>query len=167
MDYSKPNPAARINRLTPDQREAAFMHCELVSIKDGVQWLASEFNLQTSASSLSKWLRKQRADRSMAERREHLLLTKAQARIVGEVFQSATDVTVANSVLISQAAFEEMLKDPSERDLKKVIELMRLALAAKTQEFREDTLAFNIKRFKFNAAPAPPPSSIPSSRPAA
>jgi hypothetical protein len=154
MDYSKPNSNARMSRLTLDQRDSAFLHCETVSIKNGVLWLKTEFNLETSSSALSTWLRRERARRSMADRRQRLLLTKDQARIVGKVFQSATSITVANSVLISEAVFEEMQLDPGLRDQKKLIELMRLALAARDQEIKESALALNIDRFRFNGSKA-------------
>jgi hypothetical protein len=130
------------------------MHCETVSIQDGVLWLKTEFNLQTSSSALSTWLRRERARRSMAERMERLLLAREQALLVGRTVGNATGITAANSVLISQAVFEEMQKEPILRDQKKLTELMRLCLAARDQEIKEKVLALNHSRFQFNASKA-------------
>ena len=74
-------------------------------------------------------------------------------------------MTVANSVLISQAVFEEMQKDPSERDQKKLAELMRLCLIARDQELREKKLSLEQNRFRSNSSKVNPAHRKQSDKP--
>jgi len=141
-----------MSKLTPEQQEAAWLHCEYVSLPEGVLWLKSQFNLTTSRSALSNWLRRRRAKNSLDACFNRLLDTREQALLIGKLFRSATKITVANSVLISQAAFEELQKKSEDRDDAKISTLMRLALQAKEQEIKEKVVALQAHRLQFDAA---------------
>jgi len=101
----------------------------------------------------------------MADRMESLLLSREKAAIMRKIHSGATEMTVANSVLISQAVFEEMQKDPSGRDQKKMVELMRLCLTARDQELREKKLSLEQNRFRSNSSKVNPAHRKQSDKP--
>ncbi len=134
---AKPSAAGKINQLTREQREATFAYCDNVTLKQGVLWLKQEFNLDTSESALSAWMRRQRATSPFALRLESLRQLNEQIILVRKIFRAVTGISAANSVLIAQVVFEELKKKEEDRDEKRVVELMRLVLRARDQEIRE------------------------------
>jgi hypothetical protein len=148
----KPRPEGRMNALTQAQKDAAFAWCETASIRQGVLWIKEQFNLRVSRAALGRWLREQRIANSMAPEIARLRENQDRAAVIGEVAGTATTITVANSVLFSQAVFEEFSKPEPQRNQKLMVHYMELALAAREQELKGNAIALAFSRFHFDAA---------------
>ena len=150
----KKRPENQISRLTPSQRDAAFTHCETVSLSEGVLWIKDQFNIRVTARTLSAFLREQRLARSMEPELNRLRDNRDRASLLGQVVNSATSLTVANSVLFSQAIFEEFRKPDDKRDETRLIHFMELALKAREQELKASAIDLSFDRFHFDVAGA-------------
>jgi hypothetical protein len=149
--HRKKRPEARMNTLTQAQRDEAFAACEALPVREGVVWLRQQFNLRIGRSALSTWLREQRTEKSMALEVARLRENQNRATIIGNVAGSATSITVANSVLFSQAVFEEFKKPEQERNQDLMVHYMELALTAREQEIRASAIHLGFSRFHFDS----------------
>jgi len=136
---------SRLGILPADAQENIFSHCETVTLEEGVKWLREEMKIESSAQGLSRWLMKRRADMSMEERLEEIRDDSKRAKMVGDLFGAATALSEANCVLVAQAVFEEFRRPAAERDSKRLMQYMGMALKARTVD-----LAYN--KFRFDAA---------------
>lgn len=145
-----------LDKLNPTDQDLIFSHCNPAgtTLAQGVLWIKDTFNVKISENRLSVWLRHRRVELSNAARLESLRNTRDSAILIGKVVGSATGITVANSVLISQAIFEQLSLPEEERDEKRLTSYMQLALKARDQEIRESSLALQTDRFQFDAAAA-------------
>jgi hypothetical protein len=66
LSRRKTRPDSRMLRLTPQQQDAAFAHCQTTSVRDAVPWLKDQFSVTIGKSALSAWLQQQRIKRSPA-----------------------------------------------------------------------------------------------------
>ena len=155
-----PRPDSRMRRLTPEQQDTAFAHCQTVSIRDGVRWLKEQFDLSINRNSLGIWLQEQRVERSMAaelaELREN---QQASVFMTGAAGLSSTPITAANSVLLANAVFKEFRKPVAERDENRLIRYMVLALKARELEIKASAVRVNSQRFR-SGAPGKPANSF-------
>jgi len=69
-------------------------------------------------------------------RREQICGAGGCAKLVGAAVGIAREMTEANITLVAQAAFEEFLKAPEERDAKLLAKYMALALRARDLELK-------------------------------
>lgn len=141
-----------MGKLTPEQQEAIFAHCDTAKLRESVQWIQAQFNITLSDVCLSRWLRKQRIHKSMDLRLEDIRDDRDRAMLIGNVVGAAAEITGANSVLFAQGVFEEFRKPASERDEDKLASYMTIALKARDQELKARTLELGIDRFRFDAA---------------
>src|SRR5580692_10322868 len=63
-ETSERSPRLSLPGLKAAQRDAVFVHCNAVSLPEGVTWIKSEFNIDINPDRLSAWLRRQRIVRS-------------------------------------------------------------------------------------------------------
>lgn len=143
---------SKLHRLTPEQKDAAFAHCEAVKLEEGVQWLKAEMGIQISVKNLCVWLQRQRLQRSMAGPLKRIADDRDRATLVGDVVGMATEITEANIALISQAVFEEFREPAEKRDEKRLAKYMTLALKAREQGLKSRAIDLAFNRFHFDAA---------------
>jgi hypothetical protein len=124
------HPRPQWSRLTPEQQEAAWLHCEYVSRNDGILWLKDQFSLDINVAALSAWLGRRRARRSFRACIDRVRLAREHALLFEKVIGPAIGITAANSLLIAQTVFEELQKESEDRDCAKTSAMMRLALQA-------------------------------------
>jgi hypothetical protein len=124
------HPGPQWSRLTPEEQEAVWLHCEYVSRKDGLLWLKDQFSLDISLVALSSWLGKRRARRSFRACIDRVRLAREQALLFEKVIGPAAGITAANSFHIAQIVFEELQKKSEDRDYAKITAMMRVALQA-------------------------------------
>ena len=142
----------KLNILDREQQEAIYAHCESVSVNEGVRWIKEEFDLEVCFSGLTRWLQRQRTDKALMDRLEDIRDDRDRALLMGRVIGSATPITEANSVLFSQAVFEEFRKASGERDEGRLVKFMALALKAREQELKSRTVDLGFSRHHFDAA---------------
>ncbi len=135
-------------RLTPEQRDAAFAHCQDISLDEGVRWIKESCHVLIGKSALGEWLREQRIERSMAAELAALRDNQQGASLVNDAASGATPLTVANSVLFANAIFAEFRKPDGKRDENRLIRYMGLALKARELEIRERAGQLSIMRFR-------------------
>jgi hypothetical protein len=148
----KTRPDCKIGMLRPEQQAAIFAHCEGVSLEEGAVWLKGEFGVSLCSHNLGTWLRKERIRQSIAPHLDAISDDRDRALLIGEVIGSATTITKANSVLISQAIFEEFRKPAGQRDQKYLAQYMGLALKATEQELKARSIDLGYDRFHFDTA---------------
>lgn len=145
----KPAPQSRMLRLTPEQQEAAFAHCNAAPLRDAVHWLKAQFNLTISKSALGTWLQDQRIERSMHDELASLRENQRGATLVNEIAAAAAPITMANSVLFANAIFNEFRKPDGVRDENRLIRYMDLALKARDIEVRAAAVHIASERLRF------------------
>jgi transposase len=128
----KTRPDCKLGMLKPEQQEEVYKHCGGISLDEGVRWIQEELDVEVSSSSLGTWLRKRRIDKANAERLEEIRNDSDRATLVGKVFGAAAALTEANTILFAQAVFEEFLKPVAERDEKRLVQYMNIALKGRT-----------------------------------
>jgi hypothetical protein len=126
----------QLDRLTAEQQEHVYAHCKELRLRDGVAWLKEQFAISLAESSLRLWLRKERVRRDIAARLDKISDARDGARLISAAIGSAKEITEANLVLLAQAAFEEFLKEPEQRNAKLLGEYMAFALRARDLELR-------------------------------
>ena len=141
----KTRPDSILGMLNPEQKDEVETYCEEVSLEKGVQWLAEHMNLSVSTNGLSAWLQRRRTERTYAANLEKIRENSNHATLVGNVFGAAAALTEANIVMLAQAVFEELNKEPEERDEKRLLLYMKLALQGRN-------MALAYERFHFDAA---------------
>jgi len=150
--HRKTRPDARMLRLTPEQKDTAYSHCQTLSIREGVRWLKEKFNLSTNRKTLGSWLQEQRIERSMAAELADLRDNQQGASLIKDVAPDVTPLTVANSVLFASAVFKEFRKPDGERDENRLIRYMDLALKARDLDIRASAVRLSLERFHLEAA---------------
>lgn len=153
-NYRKIRGDTVLNRLTPDQQEEVLAYCEGVTIREGITWLEAQFNVTLSKRSLSDWLKKRRIDLAAVARLKEIRQARDHAARIGKVISSATELTEANTVLIAQAVFEELMKPEEHRDEARLARYMSAALKARGQEIKDKSLSLAESRFRFDASKA-------------
>jgi hypothetical protein len=153
--HRKTRPNARMQRLTPLQKDSCFAHCETTPVREAVRWIKAQFNITISKSSLSAWLREQRIERSMSAELAALRDNHYGASLVSDVAGASTPITVANSVLFASAVFNEFKKSPAERDENRLVRYMDLALKARDLEIRASAVQLSFERYRSDAARKP------------
>jgi hypothetical protein len=147
----KTRPEARMMRLSAEQQDAAFAHCQTVSLREGVCWLKEKFKLSINRNSLGNWLREERVARSMTKEISEIRDHQVGASLVNDT-GGPTRLTVANSVLFSSAVFKEFLKPEGERNENRLFRYMILALKARELEIRASGVQLSFERFRFDTA---------------
>ena len=167
--HHKKRPDARMRRLTPQQMDTAFAHCQTVTVREGVQWLKQQFNLTIGKSALAAWLQEQRIERSMAPELSAIRDNQQAASLINDAAPASTPLTVANSVFFASAVFDEFRKPEGERDENRLLRYMDLALRARDLEIRANALQVSLDRLRFHSArnlsdPTLDPESIAEER---
>jgi len=152
--YRKIRGDALLNRLKPDQQDEVIARCESSTLEEGVKWVKAQFNITISTCAMSRWLKKQKMDGAASARLEEIRAARQFATRMGKVVGSATEITDANSVMIAQAVFEELLKEKEDRDETRLAKYMSVALKAREQETRGKALSLAESRFRFDASKA-------------
>lgn len=147
----KTRPDSKLGRLNAKQQAAMAKHCEKVSVPEGVLWIKKKFGIDVNEGSLGKWLRKRRVATIYAGRLDQLRDDDAFAELVVKAVGSVPGMTEAASVIIGQVALEEARKPEEERDLEKLMKLMKVLLPAWSKAIESRDIDFRVKRFKFNA----------------
>jgi hypothetical protein len=150
--YRKIRGDALLNRLKPEQQDEVIAYCESTTLEAGVAWLKAQFNIGISTCALSRWLKKQKLDVAAAIRLKEIRAARQYATLIGKAVGSTSELTEANSVLIAQAVFEELLKPEEKRDQARVAKYMNVALKAKDQQMRDKSLSLAESRFRFDAS---------------
>ncbi len=148
----KVRPDCKLGQLSLEQQRTTFAHCDRVSLAEGVQWVKRQYDLQVSNSALSAWLRRHRPSRPVAGPLQRLGDNRDLATFVGNVIGTATEITDQNIVSFAQAVFEEFQKTAEERNERRLVQFMTLALKAKDQEIRARSVDLAQDRFHFDAA---------------
>jgi hypothetical protein len=143
--HRKIRPDSRLGRLPAEDQEKVFAYCEHATLQKGLTYLKENYQLELSPTCLGVWLKRRRADEAVQGRFEALRADRDRAMLVGNVFGAATVMDEASKVLLSQAVFEELRKEPEERDEAHLKAYMTLALKARSVSLTEE-------RFRFDAA---------------
>jgi len=129
-------PGKQLDQLSTQQQEQVFTHCDAIELCDGVAWLKTEFDITLTEAGLQMWLREERLRPGMQPRLDKIGEARDGARLISKVLGCAGEITEANVVMLAQAAFEEFLKKPEERDSKLLAEYMVLALRARDLDLK-------------------------------
>jgi len=140
--------------LDPLDQELVFSHCNTapVTLVKGCEWIKRTYNIETSPTRLSAWLQNQRAEKSEGARLQQIREESAKATLIGKVLAVALDLNEVNSRMIQQAVFQELQKEPEERNEKRLVAYMDLAIKSRAQEVKEKTVALQARRLYFNAS---------------
>jgi hypothetical protein len=126
----------QLDKLTEEQQEQVFDHCYGIRLRDGAAWLKAEFGITLAESKLLLWLREERVRRTLEAQLDKIRDARDGAKLIAGAIGTASEITDANLVLVAQAAFEEFLKKPEERNAKLLGDYMALALRARDLELR-------------------------------
>jgi hypothetical protein len=141
----KIRPDSRLGMLKEEDQEKVAAYCEAVTLERGLTYLKKNYQLEVNLQTLSCWLKKRRTDASITRRLEKIGDDRDCAMLVGNVVGAATAMDEASTVLLSQAVFEELRKEPEERNEAHLKAYLTLLLKTRTVNLAED-------RFRFNAA---------------
>jgi len=141
--------------LTAAQKDAAYAHCQTVSLREAILWLRQQFNIKISKTALARWLQQQRIERLMAADLTDIRDHHQAASLIQDAAETSTPLTIANSVLFANAVFKEFRKPDGQRDENRMIRYMNLALKARDLEIRARSVELECERLHFTAAKKP------------
>jgi hypothetical protein len=144
----KTRPDSRLGILKPDQQELVFAACKDLTLEKGVPWIEEHLKIQVSAPALSRWLKKKREDKAHLERFDKIRDASEHATLIRDAFGTGGEITDANIVCFTQAVFEEFTKDDGNRDEKRLVRYMDLALKARDQELKARGIELGVEKFK-------------------
>ena len=124
-------PKKSLKRLKAGQKEEILEHCGNMAPKDARDWIKLKFGIETTESNLGAWFGREQTLRSIGARLDQIRATRDGVKLMSEAFGWATDLTEASILMLAQAAFEELLKEPEKRDPQVVSRYMSLALRAR------------------------------------
>ena len=157
----KGNPSAWWKKLTPEQREMVYDFADAHTLDGTVAWIKSEFDIETSKTSLGDWLEKVRGEKTtealFLERLEELRKADERSHEIGVSVGNTLQLHESNVVLLSQALQAAQIANDHQALKAAAVGLsMVMEAVAKSKKADADVLTAETQRdkFQFDAAKA-------------